>query len=122
MSETKGNNSIQASSLDSLLKWFGDDPVFLMKTFEKEEYAREAQRGKFYANSIDWFRNNGGLGQKDTRESAVPNWYYFKSKDNEKPQSKDIDTVFSTKEVEKQDHSIKQISLICFLQFILKIA
>ena len=39
------SRKIPANTVESLVEYFGDSPLFLLKTFEKEEYARQAEKG-----------------------------------------------------------------------------
>lgn len=108
------SRKIPANTVESLVEYFGDSPLFLLKTFEKEEYARQAEKGYFYSNSIQWFRKNGNKGRGDPHESMIPNFYYGSFNFNEKPKLNNMKTLFNQKDIEKRDSQIRKCSLVCF--------
>jgi hypothetical protein len=77
--------TIRAKEVDCIARHFGDAPVFLLKTFQTDVYANEAQCGNFWASRIGYFRDNKEAGRGDQEESKAPHIAYMVSDCNEKP-------------------------------------
>ena len=70
------SEKIAANTVESLVEYFGDNPIFLLRTYTNEEDVNQAEKGIFYANSINYFRESGLKGRGDPNESVIPNFYY----------------------------------------------
>ncbi|ASD51060.1 hypothetical protein FPT19_00875 [Erysipelothrix rhusiopathiae] len=108
------SEKIAANTVESLVEYFGDNPIFLLRTYTDEEYVNQAEKGIFYANSVKWFRNNGNKGRGDPNESVIPNFYYGSFNINESPQINNMKMLFNLENIEKKDAQIKKYSLVCF--------
>jgi hypothetical protein len=106
---------IPASDVKCLVQHFGNDPVFLLKAFENEEYALQTNDGTFWASSIKSIRENTAPGRGDPNESVAPYIGWWISDTEAGPfVEKQIQYLFERNDIDRINSTLGQCSIICF--------